>query len=163
MEIWKTIEEYPDYQISSAGNVMSYKNGRKILRKLSTTKKGYVRTSFRHNGESKMIPVHQLVLKHFGPSQPPNTTPDHINRIKTDNRIENLRWATPEQQRENSVPAKLKGETNGSSKLTEAQVREIKEKSAQGIASRKIAKEYGVTKTLILYIRSGRLWSHVKI
>ena len=95
--------------------------------------------------------------------RPNHLTPDHINRIKTDNRIENLRWATPEQQRENSVPAKLKGETNGSSKLTEAQVREIKEKSAQGIASRKIAKEYGVTKTLILYIRSGRLWSHVKI
>ena len=163
MENWKTIEEYPDYQISSAGNVMSYKNGKKIARKLSVSRKGYVRISFRHNNKNRNIVVHQLVIKYFGPPQPPNTTPDHINRIKTDNRIENLRWATPEQQRENSVFVGLTGEANGFSKLTEAQVREIKWKSAAGVSSRALGHEYGVSKTLILYIRWGKVWGHVKI
>lgn len=43
--------------------------------------------------------VHVLVMRGFGPDKPSKEhTVDHINRIRHDNRIENLRWATRKEQ-----------------------------------------------------------------
>jgi len=161
MEKWKRIEGLPDYEISSHGRVMSYKRGSGFLLKQTLSKRGYVRISFRHNDIQKKIHIHQLVIKHFGPPQPPNTTCDHLNRIKTDNRIENLRWATKEEQTENSVHAKQIGETNGCSKLTESQVIEIKLRMKEKVNYSSLAREYNVSPTTIFYIRTGKLWSHL--
>ena len=93
MEIWKTIEGYSDYEISNKGNVISLKYNRKKLLKLGTGRNGYLIAALCFSNKRIKIYVHQLVLKHFGPLQPSNTTCDHINRIINDNRIENLRWA----------------------------------------------------------------------
>lgn len=46
--------------------------------------------------------VHILVMEAFGPPKPSDLhTVDHINRCRHDNRIENLRWATPVEQTAN--------------------------------------------------------------
>ncbi len=48
--------------------------------------------------------IHCLVMLAFGPPCPSSChTVDHINRVKSDNRIENLRWATPSSQRRNQT------------------------------------------------------------
>ncbi len=55
-----------------------------------------------------------------------------------------------------------KGEKNGSSKLTESKVSEIKTLlSESNLTMTSIADKYGVSRTLISYIKSGKLWSHV--
>jgi hypothetical protein len=161
MEEWKPIEECPDYQISNKGNVMSYKRNKEIVLKTVMSHRGYLSVKLSHYGVRKMYKVHQLVLKHFGPPQPPNTTPDHINRVKTENDIQNLRWATPEEQRENSVPAK--GESHGSARLTEVQVIEIKRRLKEKANQAKLAKEYGVGLTQIKNIKAGKRWAYLNI
>jgi len=51
-------------------------------------------------------PVHQLVaLAFLGPPPSPSHTVDHINRNPSDNQVKNLRWATPSEQRRNTVRA----------------------------------------------------------
>ena len=50
----------------------------------------------------------------------------------------------------------LKGEENVNSKLTEVQVREIR--AATGKTVRQMAKEYGVSKTLISAVRCNQTW-----
>ena len=46
--------------------------------------------------------VHRLVMEAFGTPQPgPGCTIDHINRVRHDNRIDNLRWATAAEQNSN--------------------------------------------------------------
>lgn len=46
--------------------------------------------------------VHILVAEAFIPNPDNKTTVDHKNRVRDDNRVENLRWATPKEQIENS-------------------------------------------------------------
>lgn len=42
--------------------------------------------------------LHRLVLQSFNPKEnPENWTVDHINGIRTDNRLSNLRWAAMEE------------------------------------------------------------------
>lgn len=46
--------------------------------------------------------VHRLIAEIFIENPDSKPTVDHINRVRNDNRVENLRWATHHEQRENS-------------------------------------------------------------
>lgn len=57
----------------------------------------------------------------------------------------------------------LKGELGPNAKLNERQVREIKQLIRDGLSTRKIAKLFGVGKSIIGDIGRGRCWSHITI
>ena len=79
------------YKINKEGDVWScyYKRLLKI-----NMCKGYKRIQLRKNNTRINYLIHRLISINFIPN--PNNLPviDHINHIKTDNRIENLRWVT---------------------------------------------------------------------
>lgn len=54
-----------------------------------------------------------------------------------------------------------KGDRHGRATLTEAAVREIKARLADGAVQRQLAKEYGVHPNAILYIAQGKTWRHI--
>jgi len=54
-----------------------------------------------------------------------------------------------------------KGEKHGMSKLTEKDVKEIREKRKNGEKGTKLAKEYKVSRTTIVDIVYGKLWKHI--
>jgi hypothetical protein len=95
MEIFKDIKGYEGlYQVSNLGNVKSFnqnKNG-KILT-LSISHRGYVMVSLRINIQ-KSFSIHRLVAQAFIQNTENKSEVNHINGIKTDNRVENLEWAT---------------------------------------------------------------------
>jgi uncharacterized Fe-S cluster-containing protein len=96
-EIWKDIEGYEGlYQISTLGNIA--RNGK--TRKNIVTKRGYVRFSLNKDNKAKFYLIHTLVAKTFIPNKKNKPFVNHINGIKTDNRVENLEWVS---QKENII------------------------------------------------------------
>ena len=90
MEEWKQIQDYPNYSISSFGNVRNDKTN-KILKPYNNNK-GYFVVSLSKKGIVKDFPNHRLVGTHFLPNWNNFKEIDHKNNITTDNRIYNLRW-----------------------------------------------------------------------
>lgn len=106
MEVWKEIKGYEGlYEISSFGNVRGLKRNK--LRKLYTDEKGYVNVTLWKNNVQRKYSVHRLVACAFIENNDNKSTVDHINRIKTDNSVDNLRWATHKEQLENKRPSSL--------------------------------------------------------
>lgn len=56
--------------------------------------KGYPMTAFCREGKVTRLAVHHLVLEAFHTLRPKGKVADHINGIRHDNRIENLRWVS---------------------------------------------------------------------
>lgn len=113
IEIWKTIPEFPDYQISTFGRVWSnkIKNRKGELFGYLTCPRGshirngkkelqYKQFTCRNDNTTKVLRVHSLVAS-FIPN--PKNLPfvDHIDRDKTNNNISNLRWVTPRENNNN--------------------------------------------------------------
>lgn len=99
-ETWKFIPGYEDlYEVSDLGRVRSlnYNHTGKI-RILKTYKvKGYICVGLWKNRKYKLLSVHRLVYETFIGTIPEGMQVNHINEIKTDNRLENLNLMTPKE------------------------------------------------------------------
>lgn len=94
------IETFDHETIRENGRVDN-RRGRFI--KPALDKYGYYRATFSHNGQRKTYQVHRLVAKAFIPNPESKPTVNHKNGIKTDNRVENLEWATQSEQKRHSI------------------------------------------------------------
>lgn len=90
-EIWKDIG-IQKYAISNFGNIKG-SDGIRLL-KPYYNRKGYINIYLYNNGIRKHKKIHQLVLEAFVGQRPNGFDIDHINRIRNDNRLENLRYCT---------------------------------------------------------------------
>ncbi len=93
-ETWKTIPGWSEYQVSDRGRVKSLKRGKERILKLSYNQ-GYLIVGLWDKCQ-KTIKVHQLVAMAFLGHKPNGMklTVDHINGVKDDNRLENIRIVT---------------------------------------------------------------------
>jgi len=96
---WRTIPGYPGYEVSNTGDVRNSRGW--TLRQ--QTYDGYRRLGLCIDGKCITRKVHRLVAMAFIPNPENKPQVDHINRIASDNRVENLRWATHTEQTENRI------------------------------------------------------------
>lgn len=91
-EIWKTIEGFENYEVSTEGEVRNKNTGRVLKQWLNEN--GYFQVVLCLNGKKTVKRVHRLVAEAFIPNPDNNPQVNHIDEDKTDNLVENLNWMT---------------------------------------------------------------------
>lgn len=108
-EVWRNIKGFTGYQVSNIGRVRSIdrivevgKHTKRVdgmILKLINDKDGYKIVSLKKGcgGKSYRKRVHRLVADEFIDNTNNYDCIDHINGVRDDNRVENLRWCTNKQ------------------------------------------------------------------
>lgn len=163
MEIWKDCLDLPFYQVSNMGNVRSLdrfiysKDGKKKKHKGRVLKlanlNGYL--TFGTSSPRKINLVHREVLKSFIGPQPKGMQACHENGIRSDNRIENLRWDTPLNNTHDKFKHKTMqiGEFHPMAKISDKQAEEIRNSQ---LSTKELMKIYGLSLSHTQSIRAKR-------
>lgn len=171
-------EEFGKVEIPDYGTITINNLGTKIYTKtgkfpaLTTDEFGYltfqVGTTLGHRDIHKYhyLRVHRLVAMAFIPN--PDNLPEvnHKDGNKLNNCVTNLEWCDGLYNMRHAwatgLTYGLKGQDNGHSKLTNEQVKEIKEKYT-GVRGQiaNLAREYNVSWSLIKLIVTGKNWTHI--
>ena len=102
----KPIPNYPNYSVTEDGKVINNKFNRELKPILGNT--GYYQVSLSNKGESRNLTIHRLIANVFLSNDENKREVNHINGIKTDNRIENLEWNTSSENRQHAFDTGLK-------------------------------------------------------
>lgn len=101
IEIWKDILGYEGiYQVSNLGRIKSLarKVGKTTVKECvvnnKPSKNGYVVVQFYKDRSAKAHNVHRVVASHFISNPNNYKVVNHINSIRSDNRVDNLEWCT---------------------------------------------------------------------
>ncbi len=87
----KKISNFPNYTITQNGEVYNLTTRKKLK---ESTNCEYISLCLYKHGNRQDLYIHRLVAKTYIPN--PDNFPEvnHINGVKTDNRVENLEWCT---------------------------------------------------------------------
>ena len=163
------------YEVSSWGRVKSLARGRangptgslrqypERIKKLVSSRNGYLYVTLYKNGVGTCRTVHSLVAEAFIGSRPKGMEVRHGSANRTDNQANKLCYGTPaenaaDRDRDGTT---AKGERNGNAKLTSEQVlyvRQQLENATRGTAAR-LARELGVNRSTIGCIKRCRTWA----
>ncbi len=179
METWRPCLGFADrYEVSSNGQIRNLITGK--IRKPWKNNRGYLtlKLSIAPN-KTVTRTVHSLVAEAFISARPEGLQINHKDSNKENNPPDNLEWVTAEENiaharrhgqpthrwgrrrpRSAAYPSQV-GALNYNARLTEDDARSIIGALAAGETQRAIALRYGVARTLVQAIGSGRRWSHI--
>lgn len=168
-EIWAAIDGFNGYyQISNYGRVKRIRDGWPVkMLRISRDSRGYPHTSLHFDKTKTTIKIHRLVANAFIPNPEGKRTINHINGIKTDNRVENLEWMTDVENVRHAVESKLRiaatGDRHGMASITNDTAIEIKKLISNGMRGCEIARKVGVNPAIVYSIKSGTCWKNITI
>lgn len=177
MEVWKQSTKYGgNYEVSTYGNVRSkdkyvekfcglhgkvvtqFYKGR-MLRLSKSSKLGHLSVHLGHNKEKFTVLVHRFVLETFIGPCPEGMEGCHNNGIASDNRLENLRWDTHENNNKDRIThgTYAAGEKHHAAKVPVFLVDMLQKKQITPIEA---SKQYGFNYGNLWKIARGEIWSH---
>lgn len=177
-EIWVDVNGFEKYyQVSNKGSVRSKdrvtygrnKSVRTVKGRVLTqeiTRGGYCRVSLSVNGKIYRKSVHRLVATSFISPQPlKEKQVNHIDSCKKNNRVENLEWVTPSQNKKHSYQSNTsdkKGENHHHTKLTNVEVLKIRRLYDIGEYTQKeLGVMFGQSRRNIGKIVNKTNWKHI--
>ena len=133
-EEWKKVAGFDNYSVSNLGKVRNDKTGRILKQK--TEKDGYFEVNLYRETQRKTFRVHRLVALAFIPQLDKNRNEvDHIDYNKKNNRVDNLRWLTTQENLEHSRDRIIEGIKNSKNNPKPVKVPKVVKKPIQQIDS----------------------------
>ena len=175
-EVWRAIPGHEGrYNVSDYGRVKSltrvvrkgraHRTIKELILKGTLNSDGYpvVAISAAPHITPRVQCIHKLVLLAFVGPRPKGLQIAHADGTKTNNRLDNLRYATAKENGEDKRRhGRGRGESNGHSRLTEAMVRDCRARyAAKTDTQRALAVEYGVCFSTISCVIRGKTWDWV--
>jgi hypothetical protein len=163
-EVWRDIPEYEGYyQVSNLGRVRSLPRcGTSSFVKILKTRidVGYERVWLSRKDKVSPKKISRLVASSFIPNIDNKPEVNHINGIKTDNRVENLEWVTKSENIKHAFrtglakPVKYQRNT----KLNDVIANKIRELCKTGIKQAQIARMLDVSPQKVSAIKLNKSW-----
>lgn len=140
---YRQIPGRSQYGINTSGVIMNLSNG-KILKQFLTPL-GYIRVPLRPYGITSTL-VHRMVAITWLPNPYNLRDVNHINHVKTDNRLENLEWCTRSENIQHSYNAGRRPQATRKpfNSLSLGQQEQILTLLLKGASARKIAKLFDI-------------------
>ena len=111
MEIWKTIKDFEDYQVSNLGNVKMTANNatrkERILKPL-VTNRGYYRVALYKDKKPNFFTIHRLVAIYFIDNPENKSQVNHKDGNKENNIVSNLEWMSNKENSDHAYNTGLK-------------------------------------------------------
>jgi len=150
------------YQVDNFGKVWSVRGNYYLIQRIN--KYGYPIVDLHQNGQRTTWKVHRLVGMAFLSNPFNKPFVHHKDHNKKNNVVTNLEWVTHQENvdyaKQHGVLAR--GSKNGSSKLIEHQVIQIRHQyNNTGISIDNLCNRYNVSKTTIYGIVNNKTWTHV--
>ena len=148
----KEIPGYPLQYATTDGLIFSLRTG-EYKQKPMRLHNGYYRVNLRDGcipAKTHVEPVHKLVLETFIGPRPEGFVCRHLNGNALDNRLENLCWGTPKENAQDSIRhgtavCLRHGEQSVAAKLTNADIKTIRELYSIGSLQSELAERFGVS------------------
>jgi hypothetical protein len=167
-EEWRDIPGYEgSYQVSNLGNVKSLKRldsiGRQVRERILKPfldRNGYFMVNLVIENKSITSKIHRLVADVFIENKEDKPQVNHLNGIKTDNKVGNLEWTTRSENMKHAFKIGLcsnAGEKNPSSKLNIEQVAEIR-KLIKKYSRKELARKFNVSYSTIVNVVKFNNW-----
>lgn len=159
---WRTIEEFPAYEISDAAFCRSKRRPGHLLK--PTIRDGYPAYILHKDNKAKRRFAHRLTAIAFIPNPDNLPVVAHIDGDPFNNHVSNLRWSSHKQ---NSADREahgrtMRGQDHHMSHLTSDQVIAIRAAYAEyQITCAELANQYGVHESTIAKIVNHTSWTHL--
>lgn len=165
-EIWKDIEGFPRYQVSNTGKVRKINKHRppNILTP-NVIRGGYSVIRMQRDGKQYGRMLHRLMFEAFVEPIPDGVEIHHIDFDPSNNNLNNLRMATPQENvrytRNAGRSNQVRGEGQGNSKHKEHQVAATKFLLEKGLSQKRTSDITRMSYDSVRKVAQGRQWTHV--
>ena len=143
------------YSITKTGKVFSH-----------TRKQGFLKSYARKNKyeivtiSGKSYSVHRLVMLTFMPIPFDDAQVNHINGIKTDNRVENLEWVSAKDNTNHAIDNGLRDRLPPNSKITQEIANKIRELFNKGFRQCDLGRMFSIDKHCVYKVIHNKTYTN---